>query len=186
MNSESHPLNSGESGLAEQSAQELVTRTEFRFRVRRVREEDEPALAEFFRRVTSEDLRFRFLTSVDEVSHSRLIEMIRVDQDRTESFLATADDKGESVIAVAMLAADANNKTAEVAISIRADHKGRGIGWTLLDHLANHAQAKGVRTLEALESRDNHTAIALEREMGFVAEPVEGDPSVVALRRRLN
>lgn len=174
------------SGADEGSAAELVTHTGFRFRVRRVREEDEPMLAEFFRHVTPDDLRFRFLTSVDKVSHARLLEMIEVDQDRTESFLVTADDQSEAVIAVAMLAADPSNKTAEVAISIRADHKGRGIGWTLLNHLASHAQTKGVKVLEAIESRDNHAAIALEREMGFVAEPVEGDPGVVALRRRLN
>jgi GNAT superfamily N-acetyltransferase len=181
MNRESQPSSSG----ADQSSGELVTRTGFHFRVRRVREDDEPALAEFFRRVTPDDLRFRFLTSVDEVSHSRLLDMIRVDQERTESFLVTADGEAGPVIAVAMLAADPENETAEVAISIRGDHKGRGIGWTLLDHLAHHARSKGIKVLEAIESRDNHAAISLEREMGFVAEPVAGDPAVVALRRRL-
>lgn len=164
---------------------DLVTRTDFSFHVRKICEDDEAALADFFRQVTADDLRFRFLTSVNEVSHARLLEMIRVDQEQTESFLATADAEDGAVIAVAMLAADAKNETAEVAISIRADHKGRGIGWTLLDHLASHAQTKGIKVLESIESRSNHAAITLEREMGFVAESVPGDPGVVALRRRL-
>ncbi len=84
-----------------------------------------------------------------------------------------------------MLAADDTLERAEVAISLRADHKGLGIGWTLLDHLAAVAKARGVKVLESIESRDNHTAITLEREMGFSSEPVEGDTSLVLLRRQL-
>lgn len=164
---------------------ELVTRTGFRFRVRRVTAADEPALAVFFQQVTADDLRFRFLTAVNEVSHSRLLEMINVDQKRTESFLATGVGEGDPVISAAMLASDPQGERAEVAISIRADHKGQGIGWTLLDHLACRAQAKGVQVLESIESRENRQAIALEHEMGFVSETIEGDPSVTLLRRCL-
>ena len=167
-------------------AVELVTRAGFHFQVRTVTGADESALAEFFRRVTPDDLRFRFLSAVQEMSHARLMEMISVDQETTESFVATAPDEAEGVIAAAMLALDPTGERAEVAISIRADHKGSGIGWTLLDHLAERAEAKGVRALESVESRDNRAAISLEREMGFVAEPVEGDSTLVLLRRQLN
>lgn len=172
-------------GAAEQSAAELVTRAGFRFRVRAVTPEDEGVLRDFFRQVTPDDLRFRFLTAVKDVSHERLANMIHVDQERTESFLATAPDEGGMVVAAAMLAAGPDGERAEVAITLRADHKGRGIGWTLLDYLARHAQEKGVRTLESIESRENRSAIMLEREMGFEAEPVEGDSTLVLLRRQL-
>ncbi|WGF90789.1 GNAT family N-acetyltransferase [Marinivivus vitaminiproducens] len=173
----------GQRDAPEGSAVELVTRIGFRLRVRPVTAEDEPALANFFHQVTPDDLRFRFLTGVNQVNHSRLVDMIRVDQERTESFLVTTTDPDSPVIAAAMLAADESGERAEVAISIRGDHKGRGIGWTLLDHLANHAQAKGIKVLESIESRENRQAIALEREMGFVTEPVEGDSTLVVLRR---
>ncbi|MEW9853828.1 GNAT family N-acetyltransferase [Novosphingobium sp. M1R2S20] len=172
--------------IAAGSTQHLTTRTGFRFQVRPVTEADEPALAEFFRHVTPDDLRFRFLTAVDEVSHARLSDMLRVDQQTTMSFLVEGSDQPGLVIAAAMLAADSQLERAEVAISIRADHKGRGIGWTLLDHLAGLAQNKGIKVLEAIESRDNHAAISLEREMGFTGEAVEGDPSLILLRRQLD
>ncbi|OYX63317.1 MAG: GNAT family N-acetyltransferase [Sphingomonadales bacterium 32-64-17] len=165
---------------------QLVTRTGFKFGVRAVAAADEPALADFFRQVTPDDLRFRFLSAVREVSHARLEEMINVDQERTESFIVTAPDEGDAIVAAAMLAADPAGERAEVAISMRADHKGLGIGWTLLDHLAKHAEAKGVRVLESVESRANRAAISLEREMGFIAEPVEGDSTLVVLRRQLD
>ncbi|PZU69343.1 GNAT family N-acetyltransferase [Sphingobium sp.] len=178
-------ISGGGGHAAGRGGADLVTRSGFRFCVRPVTDQDEPALAEFFRQVTPDDLRFRFLAAVHEVSHFRLVEMIHVDKERTESFLVTPYDDPDVVIAAAMLAADLSGERAEVAISIRADHKGRGIGWTLLDHLARHAKAKGIRVLEAIESRQNRSAITLEREMGFAAEAIEGDPNVVLLRRQL-
>jgi len=162
----------------------LVTRHGLRLLVRPVSPADEPALAEFFRHVTPDDLRFRFLTAVNEVSHARLHAMVDV-APGTESFLAMPADDPQKVIGVAMLAAAPDNKRAEVAISIHAEYKGRGIGWTLLDYLANHARDRGIGILESIESRENHEAITLEREMGFTVHGVEGDPGLVILRRTL-
>ncbi len=44
---------------------DLMTRTGFKFHVRPVRPDDEPALAELFAHVTLDDLRFRFLTGIN-------------------------------------------------------------------------------------------------------------------------
>ena len=86
-------------------SRDLRTRTGLTFHVRPVRAEDEAALAEFFRHVTPEDLRFRFLGGMKEVSHDRLVAMTQVDHHKTENFLAFADS-GKSIIATAMLACD--------------------------------------------------------------------------------
>jgi hypothetical protein len=43
---------------------------------------------------------------------------------------------------------------------------------------------RGCRRAIAIESRDNHAAIELEREKGFVPEPCDGDPSLVVLTRK--
>lgn len=159
----------------------LVTRHGTVLHVRPAREEDEPALAAFFAKVSPEDLRFRFLTSVRVVSHERLSGMIRANDATSESLIAF--DDGGSIVAAAMLAGDDIAKTAEVAVAIRRDMKARGIGWTLLDHLVGHAKRKGYRTIEALEDRDNQSAITIEKEMGFIPHPVESDPMLVRLTR---
>ncbi|RYD26655.1 MAG: GNAT family N-acetyltransferase, partial [Lysobacteraceae bacterium] len=80
----------------------LVTREGVRLHVRQARSEDEQVLATFFSRVTPEDLRFRFLTSVRQVSHDRLVAMAQPNDDRTKSLVAF-DDNSE-LIATAMLA----------------------------------------------------------------------------------
>jgi acetyltransferase len=66
---------------------------------------------------------------------------------------------------------------------VHAAYRGKGVGWAMLGLLAQEAQHRGVRRVISIESRDNHAAIELEREKGFVPEAVEGDPSLVVLSR---
>lgn len=162
----------------------LTTRTGLILHVRPATQQDEAALAEFFTHVTADDLRFRFLSSARHVPHDQLVAMTRTDHRRTEDFLAFTQD-GSAMIASAMLACDDQLEHAEVAIAIRADYKARGVGWTLLAHVANLAAARGIKALESLESRDNHAAIEVEEDLGFVAEPVPDEPAVVRLSKRL-
>ena len=160
----------------------LETRSGIQLDVRPATESDEPALAAFFDRVSDEDRRFRFLTAGKHVSHSQLDPLVHADHFRSESYLAFNRADG-SLLASALLACDGPLDTAEVAVSIRSDCRHKGIGWALLDLLAREAQARGVRRVIAIEDRENHAAIELERQKGFVPEPSEGDPRLVVLAR---
>jgi acetyltransferase len=160
----------------------LTTRSGIVLSVRPATPDDEPALAAFFEQVTDEDRRFRFLSSARHVGHAQLAPLVNVDHERAESFLAFDTASGD-LVGSAMLACDAGLDTAEVAVSVRADYRGRGVGWALLDRLAQEAGARGVRRVVSIESRENRAAIALEREMGFVPEPCADDPSVMILSR---
>lgn len=162
----------------------LETRTGYGFFVRPAAPGDEAALAKLFDHVSPEDLRFRFLSSTRKVGDAQLAALTHADHDRTESFIAL-DMPSQRVIASAMLAADAAKTTAEVAISIDAEFKNRGIGWVLLQHVARYARAHGIKTLQSIESRENHPAIDLEREMGFTARPYPDDPALVIVEAQL-
>ena len=161
----------------------LTTRTGFRFDVRPVTADDEPGLAEFFSHVTPDELRFRFLSGCREVGHDRLVAMTDIDHDRTENFLAVLPDG--TIIATGLLAADPTLERGEVAISIRGDYKNRGISWTLLEHIARYAEARGIKVIESIEARENRAAIELEQQMGFTAEALPGDPTLVRVSRKL-
>ena len=163
---------------------DLVTRTGLVLHVRPASSRDETSLAEFFRHVTPEDLRFRFLGGIREVSHDRLMAMTQVDHKSTENFLALVNG-GKTIVASAMVASDASGTRAEVAISVRADYKHKGVAWELLRHIARFAAAMGVEVLESIESRENHEAIELEREQGFVATTYEDDPTLMLIRKEL-
>ncbi len=169
--------------MLQTNTETLSTRSNVRFQVRPVEPTDAAALAAFFTHVSKEDLRFRFLSGMNKVNAAQISAMTNIDHDRTENFLAF---DGDTIIASAMLATDETGKHGEVAMAIRADYKQRGISWTLLDHVAHEAKARGLETLESIETRDHHAAIELEREMGFVAEPCPGDAALVVLKTRLN
>ena len=160
----------------------LVTWTGLELHVRPAGPEDEAQLAAFFAQVTPEDRRFRFLSGVETVGHSFLERLTQVDHDRTENFLAF---DGDTLIASAMLAADPAGERAEVAISVRADYKHCGVGWTLLEFAARWAAAKGCQLIESVESRDNLKALELETEMGFTSIAYPSDPCLVLVQKKL-
>lgn len=165
-------------------SESIVTRSGCRFDVRPVGPGDEAALAAFFLKVTTDDLRFRFLSGIKAVGADRLTAMMQVDHHQTENFIAVIDD-GTQIIASAMLACDPWLERGEVAIAVRSDFKHNGVGWEMLTFVAQQAEIMGVKTLESIESRDNHDAIELEREMGFSARSYPGDASLVLLERKL-
>ncbi|WP_019516202.1 GNAT family N-acetyltransferase [Sphingomonas sp. Mn802worker] len=161
----------------------LVTRTGFRFFLRPVTHRDEETLAALFRQVSAEDLRFRFLSGERGSSEERFTELLSDPAARATSFLAF--DERRDVIASATLRGDTAGEHCEVAIMIRAGSKGRGVGWTLLDYLVGYAINAGYATMLSIEDRDNHESIMLQRQMGFATEPVDDEPTLVRVRRRL-
>lgn len=169
-------------GISMDTTLALLTRSGIDLAVRPARETDEAALAAFFDRVSDEDRRFRFFSAGAHVCHRQLEPLIHADHYRSESYLGFDPESGE-LVASALLACDAAMDTGEVAVSVRSDYRGKGIGWAMLDFLGQEAERRGVRRVIAIEARENHAAIDLEREKGFKPEAFEGDPSLVVLAK---
>jgi acetyltransferase len=165
-----------------QWAADLKTRSGIIIHARPTVPADEAALAEFFGHVTPDDLRFRFLSGLSRVSHEQLNRMTQIDYRRSISFIAT--EPSGAIVATALLVADPDRTRAEIAMSTRADWKGRGVSYALLEHLLRYAQAEGIKTLEAVEFADHHEALRMEREMGFTALACPDDPSLRIVRRQ--
>ena len=56
----------------------------------------------------------------------------------------------------------------------------------MLDLLAQEAEKRGLKRVISIEDRDNHAAIELEREKGFIAHGTEDDPHLVMLEKRFD
>jgi acetyltransferase len=160
----------------------LKTRSGLNIAVRPATGADEAALSALFEQISPEDRRFRFFSAAAHVSHEQLRPLIEADHFRSESFLAFDEGNGE-LIATALLACDKAMDTAEVAISVRGDYKGQGVGWALLDFLTGDAERRGVARVISIESRDNHAAVEVERDNGFAPSTMAGDPTLVVLTR---
>lgn len=171
--------------LADNAAPEVMemdTRSGAVLAVRPVSPADEVLLEDFFDRVSDEDRRFRFLSPRKHVGHEQLAPMVEIDHFRTETWIAFDEGSG-AVVGTAMLACDNPLDTGEVAVSVCKDWRGKGVGWALLDVVAKAAELRGLRRVISIEDRENHAAIELEREKGFVPHGVEGDPTVVMLEK---
>ncbi|CAO1653909.1 N-acetyltransferase family protein [Parasphingorhabdus sp. NYA22] len=158
----------------------LTTRTGFEFHVRPVEPSDKEALAEFFTHVSKDDLRFRFLSAIPEVQGALLDDLVDVDHEHKEDYLAfDIDDK--TIIASAMVGASEDKSEAEVALAVRSDYKHRGMSWTFLKYAIDQSRKSGIKKLQSIEARENHAAIELEKEMGFSARCFPGDPTLMLL-----
>lgn len=164
--------------------QRHVTRSGLALQVRAATDYDEREVKAFFERVSDDDRRFRFQRSVAHLDHDQLVPIVHVDHDLNETYLGFEMTEGQ-LVAIAQFATDAAREEAEVAVTVRQDFKGQGIGWMMLDLLAEEAARRGVRRVVSIEDRANHAAIGLEREMGFVATVLEDDPARVILTRQL-
>ena len=170
--------------LISEWSDQITTRSGVQLKVRPAAPDDEALLEAFFGRVAPEDLRFRFLSPVRKPGHDLMAPLVQVDHTTTENFLAFADD-GETLVATAMIAAEPSLERAEVAIAVRADFKHKGLGWSLLQLVADYAKARGIKAIESIECRDNREAIGLEQEMGFTVTAYPGDATLVLVRKTL-
>ena len=158
-----------------------TTRTGVELTITPARAEDRDALEAFFDRVTPEDRYFRFLSGMRKVDEQRLQAMLRDDDDFSIDFLAL-DGNGE-ILATAMLVADADFHSAELALCTREDAKHKGISWALLGHAASYAEAMGIRRIYSIQSVNQTDALQLEREMGFTLRSQPDDPTTMLVEK---
>ena len=162
----------------------IMTREGLQVTVRPANIEDENLMIELFDHVSSQDLRFRFLSAIKHVSRKQIADLIGVDHKAIESYLAFIGGS-EIPVATAVLACDHKKKRGEVAITVRSDFKGHGLGWELLKLMVEEARLRGLEKIESVEDRSNYDTIELEENMGFKAEPCPDDPVHLLLSKSL-
>ncbi|AXE95382.1 GNAT family N-acetyltransferase [Paraburkholderia terricola] len=158
-----------------------------RMTVRPIRPEDEAAHHDFVEAMTPEDLRLRFFGAVGSFDHSQLARMTQIDYDREMALIATVqtDEGFARTLGVVRAVADPDNETAEFAVAVRSDQKGRRLGQLLMDRIVNYARVRGIHWLVGEALRENTPMIALAKASGFTVTPTE-DPGVVGFRMALD
>ncbi|WP_438391405.1 GNAT family N-acetyltransferase [Caballeronia sp. DA-9] len=153
--------------------------------LRPIRPDDEAAHSAFVAAMTPEDLRLRFFSSVRSFDHTQLARMTQIDYDREMAFIAvTGESDAMETLGVARAIADPDNETAEFAVAVRSDQKGRRLGMLLLSRIIAYCKSRGTRWLAGEALRENTGMIALARRCGFQVSSTD-DPGVVAFRMRL-
>ncbi|WP_050629103.1 bifunctional acetate--CoA ligase family protein/GNAT family N-acetyltransferase [Bradyrhizobium viridifuturi] len=157
---------------------ELSLRDGSRVAVRPMRPEDEPMVESFFKRVTIEDLRLRFFHAVKKFSHSFIARLTQLDYARAMAFVALDSQTGE-MLGTVQLHSDSLYQTAEYAILLQSDLKGKGLGWALMQLLIRYARSEGLKRLSGGVLTENTTMLSMCHELGFSAAREPHDRGVV-------
>ena len=99
------------------------------------------------------------------------------------AFVAIGPDG--ALAGVSRMSCDPDHRSAEYALLVRSDLKGRGLGRGLLSLLIDYAKADGLRELEGMVLTENRGMHALIGKLGFRIEHAPDDPGVVMTYRKL-
>ena len=162
---------------------QIVVRDGWTIDVRPMRPEDEPAVVRLLRQVSPEDLRLRFFHSMKEFSHQFVARLTQLDYARAMAFVAI-DPETRDIIGVVRLHSDFRYETAEYAILLRSDLKGKGLGWALMQLLIDYARCR--RSEVAVRrgaQREHHNAEHVPRHRLRRQEGSEGAGGVAGVAR---
>ena len=153
--------------------------------IRPIRPEDEPAHREFFVRLHSEDVRYRFFHVVRALPRSELARLTQIDYDREMAFIATAPDKTgrPETLGVVRVVADPDNRQAEFAIIILSDLKGKGLGPRLMEKIVQYCRERGTEEMVMSVMASNRGMLGLAERFKF--ERLHTEEGVTELRLRL-
>ncbi|MBC7586654.1 MAG: GNAT family N-acetyltransferase, partial [Tardiphaga sp.] len=73
---------------------------------------------------------------------------------------------------------DSVYESAEYAILLRSDLKGRGLGWALMQLLIDYAKSEGLKRIYGDVLQDNTVMLAMCRELGFEVKTSAEEPSL--------
>jgi acetyltransferase len=136
--------------------------------LRSVRTEDWPLLQELLESCSPTSLyrRFQHVTRRAREIASRFCSL---DDERERVIVAEIELEGKSrLIGFAVMAMDANKRTAELAVLVEDRWQGKGLGSVLSDHLLQAARRWGLKDVAATTTPDNARVIEMARRRGFL------------------
>jgi acyl-CoA hydrolase/GNAT superfamily N-acetyltransferase len=145
-----------------------TTRRGLRILLRPVKVTDEPLLKDFFYSLSENSLYRRFIQMRKDMPHERLQDFVVIDYTKEMVILAVEDSENkERVLGVGQYGINENSHTAEVALVVRDDFQGKGVGWELLSYLTYLAKRQGLHGFTAEVLVDNIPMLRLFENMGF-------------------
>jgi acetyltransferase len=152
-----------------QELEEEITFAGRKVLLRPIRPEDEPQHRTFFNQLDPADVYLRFFGFKKELAHSELARFTQIDFDREMAFIATSLDEqgGMETLGVVRSITDSNNHQAEMAILVRSDMKGKGLGRIMLEKMIRYCRSRGTEIMTAEILRSNTSMLGLAKKLGF-------------------
>ncbi len=149
--------------------------------LRPIRPEDEPLLVAMFAKSSREDIRLRFFAPLREFSHAFAARLTQIDYDREMALCAMSPPEAgpEEMIGAVRLIIDPNGESAEFAVFVRTDYKGRGLGYRLMAEILAYAYGRNVGHIFGEVLAENSSMLNVAEALGFKLTRSRDDPGVV-------
>ncbi len=154
------------------------------FIVRPIRPEDAEQHGEFFHRLPMMDIRYRFFSTMRELSPEQMARLTQVDYDREMAFIAVREATPETV-GVARLVREPGGRSGEFAIIVQPDVKGHGLASHLMQRLIDWARQCGMAEVVGQVLAENAPMLAFVRHLGFSLRRMPEEPDVIEARLTL-
>lgn len=154
------------------------------FTIRPIRPEDAEQHGAFFHRLPPMDVRYRFFSSMRELSQEQMARLTQVDYDREMAFIAVRDATGETV-GVARLVREADRHSGEFAVIVQPDVKHHGLASHLMQRLIDWGRQTGLAEIVGQVLSENAPMLAFVRHLGFVLRRMPEEPDVIEARLTL-
>jgi GNAT superfamily N-acetyltransferase len=140
-------------------------------RIRLLRPEDAPLLAEMYNGLSDESFYQRFLSMTKPIPQAMLPRLCQIDYFNSMALVALADDSGhELIVGEGRYAREGGSDFADVAFAVAQDYQGRGIGWILMRQLVEVARRQGLAGFTAEILSANSVMIHMFHKLGLDLE----------------
>lgn len=148
-------------------------------KIRPMKPEDEPLVADFLAACSDETIYFRYFRRIRNWTHDMLIRFTQNDYDRELGLMAVGAPPGpEVMMGVSRLVTTSDRQDAEFALIVADAWHGKGLGSKLMERLIQVAREMGVKRLKGDVLSGNHPMLALMSKLGFVLSKDEGGETV--------
>lgn len=147
----------------------ITTKDGTQLLIRPIKPEDELIHLAFFKKLTPQDITFRFFRAVSIMPHHSLARFTQIDYEREMAFIAVQQghDNQTETIGVIRIVADADNDEAELAVIVRPDMHRKGIGSLLMEKIINYCKARGIKRITGQIMIGNQAMIKLATQFEF-------------------
>lgn len=148
--------------------------------IRAITADDAPMLQGFVRRLSARSRRFRFFSTLVELSAAQLERLVTVDRRRALALVALSErSEHTTIIAEARCVPDRAVCNAEFAIAVADEFQRRGLGTQLMKRLFAYASRTGVRRLFGEILTDNKGMVSFIQRLGCRVRASGSDPSTL-------
>lgn len=155
--------------------------------LRPIRAADAKALRDGFQSLTPEEVRFRFLHPMSELTPAQAQDLADIDRRRAFALVLTEPDEFPEprIGAVARVAINSDTDDAEFAVVVGAELRGHGLATYMLRKLLDWCRRKRVQSMYGDVMVENQAMLDVCKGLGFLRMPQPEEPGMVRVRKIL-